>query len=111
MEKLADLPAPALITFGATLALIFAFRYLGIISADKAGPSSATVASVIVDPTALMSATAAVKHLAEVMTDGQEEAKNNAHMLCRRIEGLANEVEDLTSAIRDIRVDLARLAK
>ncbi|MBW9113169.1 hypothetical protein JNB88_05840 [Rhizobium cauense] len=111
MEKLADLPTPALITLGATLAVIFAARYLGLISADKAGPSSATIASVIVDPTALMSATVAVKQLAEVMTDGQEEAKNNAHMLCRRIEGLSKEVEDLTGAVRDIRVDLARLAK
>jgi len=111
MEKLADLPAPALITLGATLAVIFAARYLGLISADKAEPSSETVASVIVDPTALMGATAAVKNLAEVMVDGQEEAKNNAHMLCRRIEGLSREVEDLTGAIRDIRVDLARQTK
>lgn len=65
MDQLADLPMPALITFGATLAVIFAVRYLGILSGSKAPPEKTTsvaqVAAVIVDPTALNRLTAAAE--------------------------------------------------
>jgi hypothetical protein len=62
MEKLADLPPAALVTLGVTLAVIIAVRYLGLLSGEKTGPENkAPVAAVIVDPTALLKATAAVE--------------------------------------------------
>lgn len=71
MEKLTDLPPLALVVFGATLAVIFGIRYLGLWQGEKASPAAspaaAQVAAVIVDPTALNAATAAlVKHTAAV---------------------------------------------
>jgi hypothetical protein len=63
MEQLANLPPLAIIVFGATLAVIFAVRYMGLMAGEKAPPekaaSSAQVAAVIVDPTALNRLTAA----------------------------------------------------
>ncbi|KQV27616.1 hypothetical protein ASC97_04365 [Rhizobium sp. Root1203] len=108
MENLADLPPLALITFGATVAIIFAARYLGLISADKSGPTNATIASVIVDPKALTTATVAVNNLTDVLAEGQEKSKDHAHMICRRLETLADEIEALTRMLGDLRVDLAR---
>lgn len=71
MDQLANLPAPALITFGAVLAVIFAVRYFGLWQGQKtspaASPASAQVAAVIVDPTALNKATAAVEAHTVVM--------------------------------------------
>lgn len=65
MDQLANLPAPALITFGAVLAVIFAVRYFGLWQGQKTSPASspaaAQVAAVIVDPTALNKATMAVE--------------------------------------------------
>lgn len=67
MEQLANLPAPALVTFGAVLAVIFAVRYLGLWQGQHASPKQegkgAEVAAVIVDPSALNKATAAVETL------------------------------------------------
>lgn len=65
MDQLANLPAPALITFGAVLAVILAVRYFGLWQGQKtspaSSPASAQVAAVIVDPTALNRATMAVE--------------------------------------------------
>jgi hypothetical protein len=62
MEQLSDLPPLAIIVFGATLAVIFGVRYLGLLSGEKAPPekssASAQVAAVIVDPSALNRLTA-----------------------------------------------------
>lgn len=62
MEQLSELPPLAIIVFGATLAVIFGVRYMGLLSGAKAPPeksaSSAQVAAVIVDPTALNRLTA-----------------------------------------------------
>lgn len=67
MEKLLDLSPLALVTLGATLAVIFAARYLGLMTGERSGPvnspAAARVAAVIVDPTALNKATEAVKDL------------------------------------------------
>lgn len=64
-QQLANLPAPALITFGAVLAIIFAVRYLGLWHGRQTTPAAssaaAQVAAVIVDPAALNKATAAVE--------------------------------------------------
>lgn len=67
MEQLANLPMPALITFGAVLAVIFGVRYFGLLQGAQTAPEKsaavAQVAAVIVDPTALNKATAAVEAL------------------------------------------------
>jgi hypothetical protein len=66
-QQLSELPPLALAVFGATLAVIFGVRYLGLLSGAKTPPeksaSIAQVAAVIVDPTALNKATAAVEAL------------------------------------------------
>jgi hypothetical protein len=88
MDKLTDLPPLALVVFGGTLAVIFAIRYLGLWQGEKAlakaSPAAAQVAAVIVDPTALNAATAALeKHTAvmEKMMDAAETiGKNMGHM-------------------------------
>jgi hypothetical protein len=68
MKELADLPPVALIALGVTLAFIFVVRHFGLASGQKAGPENkAPIAAVIVDPTALNKATAAVEeHTAAV---------------------------------------------
>ena len=88
MEKLTDLPPLAIIVFGATLAVIFGIRHLGLWQGERSSPSasptSAQVAAVIVDPTALNAATAALdRHTqaVEKMTDVAETAtKSIGHM-------------------------------
>jgi hypothetical protein len=56
---------PALVTFGAVLAVIFGVRYFGLWQGQQHAPASSTasaqVAAVIVDPTALNKATAALE--------------------------------------------------
>jgi hypothetical protein len=73
MEQLGNLPTPALITFGAVLAVIFGVRYLGLWQGQQASPAAspaaAQVAAVIVDPTALNKATAAVVDLTEAIKE------------------------------------------
>jgi hypothetical protein len=87
MEKLFDLPPLALVTLGATLAVIFAARYLGLMTGERSGPvnspAAAQVAAVIVDPTALNRATEAVKDL-------------------------TSEVQDLNRGLRELVLELAR---
>jgi hypothetical protein len=76
MEKLADLPTPALITLGATLAVILAARYLGLINGERSGPvnspAAAQVAAVIVDPTALNRLTDQASKLNETLEEMNE---------------------------------------
>jgi hypothetical protein len=62
MEQLSELPPLALAVFGATLAIIFGVRHLGLLSGEKTpvekSSTQAQVAAVIVDPTALNRLTA-----------------------------------------------------
>jgi hypothetical protein len=62
-QQVSELPPLAMVVFAATLALIIGVRYLGLFAGGKATPekaaSSAQVAAVIVDPTALNRLTAA----------------------------------------------------
>lgn len=98
MEQLANLPPPALITFGAVLAVIFAVRYLGILSGQKAAPSTTTaaqVAAVIVDPTALNRASTAV--------EGHTEA---TRALTKACEHMSEHVRHLTDEMDRIREEL-----
>jgi hypothetical protein len=79
MEQLGSLPMPALITFGAVLAVIFGVRYFGLWQGQQHTPTSsaasAQVAAVIVDPTALNKATHAVEALTDVLADAVAVAK------------------------------------
>jgi hypothetical protein len=67
MEKLAELPPLALVTFGVTIAIVFAVRHLGLWQGSQPVANAAPVAAVIVDPTALNKATAAVGELTEAL--------------------------------------------
>lgn len=93
MEKLDNLPPLALVVFGATLAVIFAVRYFGLWSgrnaAPETSPAMAQVAAVIVDPTALNRATAAVEAHAIVM-------RENASAIREGVETMADLVKTMT---------------
>lgn len=86
MEKLADLPPAALITFGVTLAVIFAVQRFGLWQGQKATPSTenAQVAAVIVDPSALNRLSTEVGNLVSAVNSlieiGEEMAKAESHM-------------------------------
>lgn len=110
MEKLADLPPAALITFGAVLAVIFAARHLGLLQGQKAAPAAdkAQVAAVIVDPTALNKATAAAEAVAEALRALGKLGDDHTHMLCRRMEGLTDAIEAQTAAVDRMTLEMAR---
>lgn len=87
-QQLANLPAPALITFGAVLAVIFAVRYLGLWQGRQASPASssaaAQVAAVIVDPAALNrltdQASALNEALSRLVEVGEDMSRSQSHM-------------------------------
>ena len=45
MEKLADLPPLAVVTFGITLAAIFTARYLGLMNSERSSPVNSPAAA------------------------------------------------------------------
>ncbi|MCV9960370.1 hypothetical protein OIU34_00525 [Pararhizobium sp. BT-229] len=105
MEKLADLPPTALVTFGAVLALIFGIRYLGLFQGQTASrdkdAAAAQVAAVIVDPTALNRATAALE--AQTL-----EALNHRKMMERSTEEVVEVLQELTRAVEKLREEMIR---
>jgi len=96
-QQLANLPAPALITFGAVLAVIFAVRYLGLWQGRQASPSATTnaaqVAAVIVDPTALNKASTAV--------EGHTEATRQLTKVCEQLAEHVKHLHEETDRIRE----------
>jgi len=99
-QQLANLPAPALITFGAVLAVIFAVRYLGLWQGRQSSPASsstsAQVAAVIVDPTALNKATAAL----EAHTEATRRLTETVHEGSRHLNTLAIEADRIREELR-----------
>lgn len=92
MEQLANLPTPALITFGATLAVIFGVRYLGLWQGAKA---AAQVAAVIVDPTALNNATRALEaHTVEAI-NMRKSFERGTEKVCDALDRLSDQVDEL----------------
>lgn len=73
MGELDKLPMPALLAFGSVVGLIFAVRYLGLFQGQAASSeksvTSAQVAAVIVDSSALNKATASVEALNVTLTE------------------------------------------
>jgi hypothetical protein len=111
MEKLADLPPAALITFGIALAVIIAVQRFGLWQGKTGGASGsdkAVVASVIVDPTALNRASSAGEALAEALRAYAKLADDHTHMLCRRVEGLTDAVEGQMAATNALILEMAR---
>lgn len=111
MEKLADLPPAALITFGVTLAVIFAARHLGLWQGQRIAPASsdqAQVAAVIVDPSALNRASAAGDALAVSMREWTKLSADHTHMICRRLEAHTDAVEAQTVAINALTLEMVR---
>jgi hypothetical protein len=111
MEKLADLPPAALITFGVTLAIIVAVQRFGLWQGEKAAPATrekALLASVIVDPSALNRASAACEGLSEALKDFTKRSDDHTHMLCRRMEAMTDALEGLTVSTNAMIVEMAR---
>ncbi|WP_240233635.1 hypothetical protein [Devosia lacusdianchii] len=114
MEKLLELPPLAIITFGAVLALIFGVRYLGLWQGQNASPGasagSAQVAAVIVDPTALNAAAAAVEGLTLAVTEANvigrahteatDQLADNVDDLAKRIDRLTDKVIDAAAKLK-----------
>ena len=109
-EEFASLPPTALVAFGLGLAVIFAVRYLGILSGEKATgsdhSSAAQVAAVIVDPTALNAARDSVVALSKTLADGQSLQKDHVHMLCRRMEDLTKAISSVDSELSSVREEV-----
>lgn len=107
MEKLAELPPPALFVFGATLAIIFAVRYFGLMAGASASPANgqgaAQVAAVIVDPTALNNATKAMEAHTEALVEFTDVAKDCG----RSFAHMAIELDRIREELR-IHRELAR---
>lgn len=99
MEQLANLQTPALITFGATLAIIFGVRYLGLWQGAKATPAAsqaaAQVAAVTVDPTALNNATRALEaHTVEAI-NMRKSFERGTEKVCDALDRLSDQVDEL----------------
>jgi|GEM_PF-1686773 len=99
-QQLANLPLPAMVTFGAVLAVIFGVRYLGLWQGRQASPSATTntaqVAAVIVDPTALNRATDAVN----AHTDATKRLTDAVIEISRHVDTLGNEVDRIREELR-----------
>jgi hypothetical protein len=84
MGQLSDLPPLAIVVFGATLALIFGVRYLGLFAGANTTPeksaAAAPVAAVIVDPSALNRATAALEAFNMTVIESNQIAKEKTRV-------------------------------
>lgn len=105
-----DLPPVALIALGVTLAIIFAINRFGFMQGKTAAPSAgagaAQVAAVIVDPTALNHASAAVEGLTVALTESNLIARQH-HTATDR---LAEQVEKLGEGVDRLRDEVIRSA-
>ncbi|MET3899652.1 hypothetical protein ABIB57_003614 [Devosia sp. UYZn731] len=105
-----DLPPVALIALGVTLAIIFAINRFGFMQGRAGAPAAsagaAQVAAVIVDPTALNHATAAVEGLTMAVTESNVIARQHA----RATDRLAEQVESLGEGVDRLRDEVIRSA-
>lgn len=100
MDQLADMPPFAWVIFAVTMAVIFGVRHLGLLQGAKSSPESspatAQVAAVIVDPTALNRASAAL----EAHTTETKKLIEVAHEGVRQIGILAIETDRIREELR-----------
>lgn len=83
MDQLTNLPPLAIVVFGGTLAILVFVRYSGIVFGGIKEPEAkATVAAVIVDPTALNKATEAV----EAHTEAVRETNRALQEMAKQME-------------------------
>jgi hypothetical protein len=105
MDKLTELPPYAAVSFGIVLAIIFGVRYLGLWQGQHSGAqnnaSSAQVAAVIVDPSALNKATAAIE--AQTM-----EMIANRKTIERAVDDFGEHMRELARGISAHRDELMR---
>lgn len=73
-----------------------------------AQPVEAQLAGAIVDSSSVRLLVDAIKEQTSVRQEGQKQAKDNAHMLARRIEALADGCEEMTSELRSLREEMIR---
>lgn len=99
MEQLSNLPPLAIIVFGATLAVIFGVRYLGLMSGGsmpiEKSAAAAQVAAVIVDPTELRKATVAL-----------ESHTRATHRLADTIVTITKSVDELAEEAGKVREEI-----
>ena len=104
-QDISDLPPLAIIAFGISLGILYFVTKGGFASGQKvnpaSAPSSAQVAAVIVDPTALNKATAALE--AQTM-----ENINQRKMLERATDDIIECLRDLTRTIAALREEMIR---
>lgn len=99
IELLSKLPLPAVLMFGATLAVIFYVRHYGMEAGKKSSgndkQSKAEVAAMIVDPTALNHATDALKaHTAEAV-NMRKSFERGTEKICDAVDRLSDQIDEL----------------
>ena len=108
MEALRDAPPLAVIAFGITVAIIFAVRYLGLSSGSNATPgksaSTAQVAAVIVDSTALNRASNALESHTLVVNRQVAVAERHVALLDDMRAALAECAEELGRIREEMRI-------
>lgn len=98
-QQIANLPLPALLALGATLGAIVGARWLGVLQGQRATPanaSSAQVAAVVVDPTALNRAATALEAHTEALRDFTKEVHDGN----RTLKLLAQETDRIREELR-----------
>jgi hypothetical protein len=96
VEEISKLPPSAMVVFAMALAVLFAIRYFGFkigVESPPKSPASAQVAAVIVDPTALNMATAAVEALNMTLIE--------YNMLLRKKLEIEEETKEVLQKLRD----------
>ena len=71
-------------------------------------PATAEIAGALVDSSAVNRLTGAIEKQTVEMSATRAEAKDNTHVLARRIEGLSDQVDDLGSEVRALREEMIR---
>lgn len=99
LQEISSLPPLAIIAFGISLGILYFVTKGGFSSGQRASPTSdsstAQVAAVIVDSTALKLATAAIEGQTMEMINIRKSNERIAESLCRSLEHLCAEVDDL----------------
>lgn len=102
-QDISDLPPLAIIAFGISLGILYFVTKGGFSSGQRSSPtaeaSTAQVAAVIVDPTALNRATAALEAQTMENINGRKTFERGLESLCRSVERLCDEVDDLKKEI------------